>query len=271
MKNILLLVLLSFLITGCNDDLKKEIDLLKQSNSTITKENEALKEEINELKNGASRLLAIGKKQFEDKKYLDSISTLKSLIDKHPSSNEANESKEIIIQVENEIKKIKEAEELKIKQEKERTEKALEKLSKRRDDLEKTTKYVPFVLDDSQDTNVHLFIFKADNSKPFINMKFLYSSSKWLFIDSFFIVVDDIKYEFNKTKFQRDHDSKIWEWYIKRAEEKDIEMIEKIIQSKKSTIRFYGQQYYYDHVITNKEKESMQMVLDAFKAFKKQG
>ena len=47
-------------------------------------------------------------------------------------------------------------------------------------------------------------------------------------------------------------------------------MIKRIISSKKSTIRFYGQQYYYDHIITAQEKEAMQVVLDAFSAIKRQ-
>ncbi len=103
MSKLFLSCILIIILSGCNSDIKKEMVTLTQTNDTLTKEklaliqeNDSLKKEIDEFKNGASRLFAIAKKQNDDKSYDTSIQTLKDLIAKHPSSNEAIEAKLLI-------------------------------------------------------------------------------------------------------------------------------------------------------------------------------
>ena len=44
----------------------------------------------------------------------------------------------------------------------------------------------------------------------------------------------------------------------------DYEMIQAIVNSADVTIRFKGQQYHRDHVVSDAEKRRMRQVLDAF-------
>jgi len=70
-----------------------------------------------------------------------------------------------------------------------------------------------------------------------------------------------------ESQFERDHGSgSIWEWYDENVSVADMTMIKAIIKSKKATIRFIGNQYRRDHVISTQEKKSLQNTIDAFEA-----
>lgn len=280
MSKLFLSCILIIILSGCNSDIKKEMVTLTQTNETLTKEklaliqeNDSLKKEIDEFKNGASRLFAIAKKQNDDKSYDTSIQTLKDLIAKHPSSNEAIEAKLLIQSIEKEIKRqndeiaIKKANEEKL--EKEKLAKATSKMKAKRDDIKKQTSYEHKDLANKYTTGVKLSILKPDGQEPFLGLEITYYSSSWLFVKSFIVAIDDVQYPFEKTEFKRDNGSGgIWEWYNLPIYGESLNMLKNMIDSKKTIIRFSGRTYFDDYTITAKEKQCIQDVLDAFSAIK---
>jgi hypothetical protein len=78
-------------------------------------------------------------------------------------------------------------------------------------------------------------------------------------------MADNQKFERNRLRFERDNDSKIWEWYDSTVTEADLHMIRTIIASKNSVIRFNGRQYRKDKPITSSQKQALRNVLDAYK------
>jgi len=104
-------------------------------------------------------------------------------------------------------------------------------------------------------------------ARPWLRLKIRYYGSDWLFVESFFVVVDGERFDKAYAEFERDHGGgDVWEWYDESPTAKDLEMIKKIISSKKATIRFVGRQYHRDHVIDTNEKRALQSVLDAYEA-----
>lgn len=272
MKKKLLLFIFPFILIGCGDDLKKEIETLKQEKQTIMIENDNLKKEIDELRNGPNRLYATAKNYYDNKQYSKALQSFKILIEKHPSSNEAIESKDIIITCEKEIKKIedesnaKKAKEAQI--EKEKIAQATSNMSQTRDDIRKITWFYHKNIKDYFRTNIQVYFGKPDNERPYLRLKTTYHSDTWLFINSMIIVVDDVQYPLKNLKFERDNSSSIWEWSDLLIDDASMKIVQSIADSKKTVIRFEGKQYYKDYTVTDKEKKCIKDTLYAFNALK---
>lgn len=108
-----------------------------------------------------------------------------------------------------------------------------------------------------------------------------YMSDDWLFIKSFEVNVDG-NIIFNSSdytnglKFDRDNnDGYICETYQhivansydSTIDEAWLSMLREIANSQKSTIRFYGTQYYDDFIVSEKDKQSIKDILDTWDLF----
>ena len=60
----------------------------------------------------------------------------------------------------------------------------------------------------------------------------------------------------------------IWEWVDVSATDADIEMLKAIASSKETIVRFKGDQYYYDLVVSQSDKNGIKDVLAAYEAMK---
>ena len=161
----------------------------------------------------------------------------------------------------------KEAERIKKQQENKRLSTALQKMTKDTDKIEGVVWY----RDKSSPTynnqnGFFLYIGKSiTGGKPWLRFRVQYHAEDWLFIESFIVMADNQKFERNRLRFERDNDSKIWEWYDSTVTEADLHMIRTIIASKNSVIRFNGRQYRKDKPITSSQKQALRNVLDAYK------
>ena len=94
-----------------------------------------------------------------------------------------------------------------------------------------------------------------------------YTGRTWLFINSYTILVDGRTYSINPgfQEVERDNGGfMIWEWYQFQVSKPDVDMIEKIANSKSAEIRYYGDQYYDDGTISKEEKQAFKNVLAAY-------
>lgn len=144
-----LFLLAAFFTTGCGPS-QEDYDAKKAENESLTKENESLKsevgkltQEIEELKFGSSRLLTMGLKHFDDGQYETAISTLETLLVKHPDAKETLEAKNVINKANLEVERLRKAEnDKKEREEKERKTRianATKKMSKDYVEIEKIT------------------------------------------------------------------------------------------------------------------------------------
>jgi hypothetical protein len=110
------------------------------------------------------------------------------------------------------------------------------------------------------------FIYTSADSDPTLFLKIQYSGDDWLFIDSYFFNIDGETFEINPSygEVETDNDSSVWEWYNKAATAENIEMIQKIIKSKKTVMRLEGSKYYKDVTISQAQKTALKNVLAVY-------
>ena len=146
--------------------------------------------------------------------------------------------------------------------EKKQSQQALSKLSKRYDKFQDITWYSSPNSPRYRNYNAfYIYFGSSDNSKLSLRLVVQYESDDWLFIDSAAVNVDGVNYSISGD-WERDHDSRIWEWIDETLD--DREMIEAIIKSKSAVIRFEGNQYYNTRTISASQKQSMRDVLLAY-------
>jgi hypothetical protein len=111
-----------------------------------------------------------------------------------------------------------------------------------------------------------IYAGQESGSDPYLYLKIQYFGSDWLFINSYFFNIDGETYEITPDygQIEKDNDSDVWEWYNEPATTGNIEMIQKIINSKKTVVRLQGTQYYKDVTITQTQKLALRNVLTVY-------
>lgn len=108
------------------------------------------------------------------------------------------------------------------------------------------------------------FLYTSDD--PYLYLKIQYYGDDWLFIKSYFFNIDGETFEINPSygEVETDNDSDVWEWYNNAATAENIEMIQKIIKSKKTVMRMEGDKYYKDVTISQAQKTALKNVLTVY-------
>jgi hypothetical protein len=113
-----------------------------------------------------------------------------------------------------------------------------------------------------------LYIGKQGSGEPWLRLQMMYAGSDWIFWETLTVSVDGEKFSFNPgySEVERDNYTTVWEWYDTPPDSSDIAMIEKIITSKNTTLRFQGETYRSDKVLSSSQKRAFKNVLTAYKA-----
>lgn len=261
---------MSMLLTGlisCGGVSQDDFDAVKA-------ENDKLKQEIQDLKFGPEKMLSQAQIYIEDQDFVKAKSELKSLIEKHSTTEQATEAKQLLVMAENGISAQKLAEEqLRIEKEKadkERLSNATKKLRSQYDEMNGVTWY--YDKSTPQYTNYnsfHLYMGQKEGGKPWLRFRIQYTADDWLFIESFVIKTDYTSHTISTSygQVETDHGSgKIWEWYDVKMDNRLYSIVIEIIESKSVKLRCNGKQYYKDRTLSAKEKQGLQNVLDAYEA-----
>jgi hypothetical protein len=112
----------------------------------------------------------------------------------------------------------------------------------------------------------HLYAGQVADTDPYLFLTIQYFGSDWLFIKSYFFNVDGQTYEIRPDYgvIETDNDADVWEWYNEPATTENIEMIQRIIESKKTVLRLEGTKYYKDVTITQTQKSALKNVLTVY-------
>jgi hypothetical protein len=118
-----------------------------------------------------------------------------------------------------------------------------------------------------QDTKsyVTLYILETGTGQRTLEFFLNYTSrSGWLFVESAQINVDGAITRLPASQWIRDNDTEIWEYIGYRNNQQMIDLAKKISESDRAVVRFNGQQFYDDHVITTTEKQIIRDMLLAW-------
>jgi hypothetical protein len=148
---------------------------------------------------------------------------------------------------------------------------ALAKMTVKSDTVKDIKFYSPISSPKYSNANgFYVYIGQSGGSEPYLRFRIQYYGEDWLFIDSFFFNVDGETYEISTSygEMERDNDSGVWEWYDVSPTSENIEMLQKIMNSKKTVMRMEGTQYYKDKTITEAQKSAIR---DTFVVFQGMG
>ena len=94
-----------------------------------------------------------------------------------------------------------------------------------------------------------------------------YTGDDWLFWEKLTINIDgeNTYKNANYSDINRDNDyGDVWETYDYNATDLDVELLRKIVQSKKTIVRFEGKHYYKDVEVTAADKQGIKQMLTAY-------
>lgn len=181
-----------------------------------------------------------------------------------------------LIKEEEEAKK--NAELVKMKQEEEKIQKQkllndlLKKFNINEDKLERITFYTHknFPKYTSDKSCAYLYVVKDKQSWVRAKIQYVTQNHRWLFARYVTFYIDGVKIEknFEYSDWKRDNGhGSLWEWvdlYGGGEKNEWVELFKKIEKSKETTVRIYGEKYYSDVIISDKEKtgikESFELV-----------
>lgn len=153
------------------------------------------------------------------------------------------------------------------KENRDKAEKALKNFKKEKDDFEGDIFYRDSRTPNYANTNfIYPYIGNKENLY-WLRLKFQYASDNWLFINNAILMVDDEKFNISG-KWERDHNSKIWEWMDISVKDEEYQILKKIANSKTTKIRYEGTQYHDDRTLTQKEIAIIKKTLEIYDGLK---
>lgn len=119
-------------------------------------------------------------------------------------------------------------------------------------------------------TYVTLYILEAGTGQRALEFFLNYTSRNgWLFVESAQINIDGAITRLPASQWLRDNDTEIWEYTGYSNNQQMIDLARKISESDRAVVRFNGQQFYDDHVVTSTEKQVIRDMLLAWDEMKK--
>ena len=113
-------------------------------------------------------------------------------------------------------------------------------MRKQRDAVEKITFYTSSATPNTIASNWHLYIGVPDSGRPYLRFKWMYTADDWLFIRAITLNVDG---------------SKTPTAAIGHSSVTDTAFFKQLAYSKKTIIRYEGDKYYKDRVLSESEKK----------------
>lgn len=104
--------------------------------------------------------------------------------------------------------------------------------------------------------------------QTWLRMKIKYYGDDWLFVQSYKIAADSLRWESPLIQFERDHSGgDVWEWIDKAPTDEDLRNMRALASAENPIIRFQGRQYYSDFKLTDEQQKSISSILKLYKLF----
>ncbi len=154
------------------------------------------------------------------------------------------------------------------KESKARNRRLLSKLYKNRDSFEGISWYYDRATYSRYAGNrFQLYMGLRDSGEKWLRLRLQYYGDDWIFWDTATIKADGVQFVINADYFEVERDNSggaVWEWYDISPGTYELEMISAVVQSKKTVIRFEGDTYRADRVISSAQKQAFRNVLAAY-------
>ncbi len=110
--------------------------------------------------------------------------------------------------------------------------------------------------------------FAINNNYSVYNMHFVmqYEADSWLFIENCVFNIDGENITYIPSKMERDNNSRIWEWFDERVDNRNISIVRKIANAKSVKIKLNGRQYYDTRTVKANDIASMKKILSFYEA-----
>lgn len=150
--------------------------------------------------------------------------------------------------------------------EREKAKKRLVELRAKKDEFNGLTFYYDKSSPKFVNQNGIYLYFAVNNEGRAENLRFKiqYFSTEWLFIEKVLFLIDGETFEYAPGVWERDNDSDIWEYNDSGVNLDSYAIIDALIGSKEAKVRFIGQQYYKDKVISTSQRAAMKRVLEIY-------
>lgn len=259
---------LSVALAGCGNADRDQAQSLKTQVSQLQAEVANLKTQLDEEKNGAARLMANAKASLAANNSDAASKTFNDLIARHPGTAEAVESRALLASIE--AKRLAEAQAKKAEADKKAESDRLaaaqaeKNLSKNVDEVRGITwishRSEPITKDYM---SLYFGTDKGSAASYPLRLKFHYFADDWLFVESVTVKADDETFNLGEIDFKRDNAAgSVWEWSDEPL--RNRAMVDKVVASKKTIIRFNGRQYYHDFVLPESQKTAMKEIISAW-------
>lgn len=269
MKNLKVKSLVFFgsliLLVGCGGVSQEEYD-------RVLEENARLKKEIEAIKYDPYILLSQAKINLENNELSQAQMRLNSLKLNNPDSEllpEANELLETIQKLnQSKAKEYQKEQALRAKAEQNRIDNALKSMRSSYDEINGVTWYYDKSTTSYANTNsFHLYIGWPDIGRPYLRFRIQYAGNDWLLINSYIVFADEKMYGLDASgDVKRDNDSRtVWEWYDQKMDNQLYTTVLSVINSSSSKVRYVGEHYEQDRVITERERQALKRVLEAYR------
>lgn len=107
----------------------------------------------------------------------------------------------------------------------------------------------------------------SKNGSYWLRLKISYTADDWLFIKGFTFNIDGKNHPLQLAWGERKNDNsggKIWEWVDIAVDAEALALLAKIAASKRTILRYEGQQYHFDRDISSTEKKAIREIIAAY-------
>lgn len=149
---------------------------------------------------------------------------------------------------------------------------ALQKLNTTYDKVQQLTWYLH--KDQPKYTDICCYMYpyigRMDDGQTWLRVALNYTDAKtdagWIFFKTVIFSVDgkNTTKVFNYNDILRDNDTEVWEVADFEPNATEIQLLRDIAASNETILRFQGDEYHVDHVVTDKEKAAITDVLSAY-------
>lgn len=145
---------------------------------------------------------------------------------------------------------------------------ALSRMTIEKDEVTKATFYVPKRMPYYINSRCEMLPYIGINSNNhWMKLRFNYAGDDWVFFKQATIAVDDDRYYKSFEYFDITHDNgggMVGEMIDIDPTSDDIKMLRKIVASKKTIVRFEGDDFHYDYTMTDSDKSAIKDILTIF-------
>lgn len=119
-----------------------------------------------------------------------------------------------------------------------------------------------------RNTNGFFCYFAQDDQGKVSNLRFSgqYAADDWLFVRKLTFNIDGKNVDYIPEKMETDHNSAIWEWYDDKVDPNTFILLFAISRAKKVKVRFHGNQYYDDKILSETSKKNIKNTLEYYVA-----